>query len=85
VHPKGLSLVRFRFDFDANDSRQFHWMTLGGQIAHWLLVVLVLLAIPMDTANGVALLAGAVAFAVFASTIEAPVLRDSAQVVAACC
>lgn len=77
VQPKGFSLVRFRFDFDANDTRQFHWMTLGGQIAHWLLVLLVLVAIPMDTANRVALLAGAVAFAVFASTIEAPVLKDS--------
>jgi hypothetical protein len=59
VHPKGLSLVRFRFDFDVNDSRQFHLMTLGGQIAQWLLVLLVLLAIPMDAATRVALLAGA--------------------------
>ncbi|MCP5178798.1 MAG: hypothetical protein H6994_02680 [Pseudomonadales bacterium] len=77
IPPAGLSVFRFDFDFVNNNTRQFHWMTFGGQIAQWALVLLIAVFVPMDAANRVALLAGAFGFAVFASAIEVPVLRAS--------
>lgn len=75
--PRGLSLLRFDFDYEENDRRQFHWMTYGGWIAQWGLVVLLLILIPMDSSNRVALVSAAVAFAVFANAIEIPVIMES--------
>ena len=77
VAPRGLSLLRFNFDFEENDRRQFHWMTYGGWIAQWGLVIVLLILIPMDSSNRVALVSAAVAFAVFANAIEIPVIMES--------
>ena len=77
IAPRGLSIFRFMFDFEENDRRQFHWMTYGGWIAHWGIVILLALFIPLDTSNRVALISAAAAFAFFAMAIELPVIMDS--------
>ena len=74
---RGLSLLRLDFDYEENDRRQFHWMTYGGWIGQWLIVILALLFIPMDTSNRVALVAAGVAFSVFAHAVEIPVIMES--------
>ena len=43
VVPKTLLTVfRFDFDFEENDRRQFHWMSFGGWIGHWLILFVLL-------------------------------------------
>jgi len=79
VSPRGLSLFRYRFDFAANDQRQFHWMTGGGHVGHWSALLLLLSLVPMDTPGRVALAAGAFGFISFATFIEANVVMDTRQ------
>ncbi len=73
----GLSLLRLDFDYEENDRRQFHWMTYGGWIGMWALVIAALILVPMDSSNRVALVAAAVAFSVFAHAVEIPVIMES--------
>lgn len=70
----GFSLFRFRFDFEQSSAGQFVWMSAGGNIAHWALVLLLFLALPLTTPGQVALLAAAFGFAVSATIFELPVL-----------
>ncbi len=63
----------FDFKFDENDSRQFVWMSWGGILTPWLVVVLVLLLVPLDTVGRVVLLAAFVARAAQVSLFEVPV------------
>ena len=71
---KGLRLARFTFDFSTSTPAQFTWMSLGGNLAHWGLVVLLFFALPMATPGQVALLAAAFGFAISASVFELPVI-----------
>lgn len=71
---KGLRLARFTFDFAASTPQQFTSMSLGGNLAHWGLVVALFFALPMTTPGQVALLAAAFGFAVSASVFELPVI-----------
>jgi hypothetical protein len=79
VRTDALSLLRFRYDMEANDSRQFNAMSIGGNVAHWSVVVLLFLALPMDSPGRIALIAGAFGFAIFATVTEAPVIARSAR------
>jgi len=63
----------FDFKFEHNDSRQFLWMSLGGILTPWLLVVATPLLVPIDNASRVMLLAVFLAQAVSVSVFEAPV------------
>ncbi len=67
----------FDFDYQHNDKRAFDWMSLGGNLAHWAVPLVYLLALPMDGPGAAALVAGAVGFAVFSSLVEVPVIRRS--------
>jgi hypothetical protein len=57
--------------------RAFKAMSLGGNIAHWSLVALFFLWVPLDAPGRLALGCGAFAFAFGASTTEFPVIRRS--------
>ena len=72
--PVTLPLPLFNFDFARSETRHFQAMGVGGNLAHWMVVLLIAIFLPPETAGRVALLAGALGFAVFASAVEFPVL-----------
>jgi hypothetical protein len=65
----------FVFDMEHNAPGPFRGMGVGGNLAHWLTVVVLAAALPLDTAGRVALVCGAFGFAVSASLTEIPVVR----------
>ncbi len=65
----------FDFPFDRNDGRQFVWMSWGGILAPWALVLLVLVSVPLDGLGRIVLLAGFVTRAVQVAIFEVPVVR----------
>ena len=65
----------FDFDYQNNSTRAFNWMGIGGNLAHWSLVLLLLYALPPSSPANAAIVAGAFGFAVFASVTEVPVIR----------
>lgn len=65
----------FDFSFERNDVRQFLWMSLGGILVPWLLVLLAAAWIPIDNPSRAMLLAVFVARAVQVSLFEVPVVR----------
>jgi hypothetical protein len=77
VTPKGLSLFRFKFDYDANDHQQFHWMTYGGHIFHWAILLIIFIALPMDSLGRISLVGALVGFIAFATFFEYNVLKDT--------
>ena len=64
----------FRFDMQANDTRQALWRSWGGQVGSGLLAVAILLLVPMDSFASAMLLATAVGVAFNASLFEIPVI-----------
>ena len=69
----------FMFDFkmaDAN-TRQFAWMSWGGILVPWVLVVGAAILVPLDLTSGAALFATLVAKAVGASWFEVPIVQDA--------
>lgn len=65
----------FALDLQRSDDRAFRAMSVGGNVGHWLVVLILGIFIPLDTPGRVALLAGAFGFAVSASTTEFPILQ----------
>lgn len=65
----------FDFPFEHNDVRQFLWMSLGGILVPWALVLCVPLLVPVDNASRAMLLAVFVTRAVQISLFEVPVVR----------
>ena len=51
-------------------------MSVGGNVAHWLVVLVLLVGLPLSTIGQVAIASSAFGFAVFASSIEFPVIRN---------
>ncbi|MGI9324998.1 MAG: hypothetical protein ACR2PZ_07250 [Pseudomonadales bacterium] len=74
IKPSGFSLFRFKFRFEQSGPRQFVWMSVGGNLAHWAVVGLLYAALPLTTVGQLALLAAAFGFAVSATIFELPVL-----------
>ena len=64
----------FEFDMQANTTDQFVWLGLGGILTNWLLALLLLVLVPLDTLAGPLLVAVAVAQAVNVSVFEVPVV-----------
>jgi hypothetical protein len=69
----------FDFDYANNDGRAFMWMSVGGNVAHWGVVALVLTSVPLGSPGAAALAAGAIGFAVFSSAVEFPVIRRASS------
>ena len=72
-------LPLFDYDYANNDARAFDWMGIGGNLAHWSVVLVVLTSFPLGQPGSAALVAGAFGFAVFSSVIEVPVIQKSRQ------
>ena len=64
----------FNFSFERNDTRQFLWMSLGGILMPWVLVLVTPLLVPIDNVSRAALLAAFVTRAVQVSVFEVPVV-----------
>ncbi|MBW2273661.1 MAG: hypothetical protein JRG96_10340 [Deltaproteobacteria bacterium] len=73
--PIGSFFPIFALDMQRSDDRAFRAMGVGGNVGHWLAVLILALALPLDTPGRVALLSGAFGFAVSASATELPVIR----------
>ena len=77
VQARGLSFFRFKFMFADNDVRQFHWMTYGGHILHWGILLLLLVTIPMDSLGRITLASSVFGFVVFATVVEYNIVKDT--------
>ena len=74
LRPATAFLPLFDFDYRRNSIDQFRAMSIGGNVAHWLVFFVLLGGLPITTVGQVALLSSAFGFAVFASSIEFPVI-----------
>lgn len=77
ISPAKKLVPLFLFDFERSDERQFRWMSIGGNLAHWLAALALFAFVPTDAPGGLALACGALGFAAFASSIEFPVIRQA--------
>lgn len=77
LRPISRFLPLFDFDYAHNDARAFLWMSYGGNIAHWLVVLTLLLLVPTRSMGPAALVAGTFGFAVFSSLVEIPVIQQA--------
>lgn len=68
------ALLMFDFDYTNNSVRQFLVMSIGGSVGNWLLVLLVALLIPVESASRAMLLAVTVAMAVYVAVLEWPII-----------
>jgi len=69
----------FNFLFDRNDRRQFLWLSWGGILTPWILVVATVVAMPVDNPSRAMLLAVLVTRAAQASFFEVPVALRTAS------
>jgi hypothetical protein len=67
----------FVLDMHKSPERAFRAMSVGGNAAHWSLVVALFLWVPLDAPGRVALACGAFGFAFGASLTEVPIMRRS--------
>ena len=65
----------FNFDMEQNSVSQFIALSLGGILANWLLVLLIVALIPITSVAAAALVAVAIARAVNVSLFEVPVVQ----------
>jgi len=79
LKPVGSFPQVFGFDYVQCEPRHFMGLSVGGNVGHWLMVVVIAVFVPLATAGQVALLSGAVGFAVFGSTVEFPVIARARQ------
>lgn len=68
------SLQLFRYDFEKSEPLHFKWMSIAGNVTPWLLALLVLASVPLDTPGRTFLFAVAFSGAVFVNITELPVL-----------
>jgi hypothetical protein len=64
----------FNFNMEKNSVGQFLSMSVAGPLANWLLVLLLLVSIPMDTASRALIVATVMGVAVNVSLFEIPVI-----------
>jgi len=75
-------LPLFNFDFKRSEPRHFQAMSVCGNVAHWLVVLTLAAALPIETPGRVALVSGSFGFALFASITEFPVILKNHEGVA---
>ena len=76
---RGIDSLFPIFDFDLvnSDPRSFRAMSIGGNIAHWAVPLLLLLFLPLETAGRAALFATTFGVAVADSVTEFPVIQKA--------
>ncbi len=79
IKVQGLSFFRYTFNLEKNSLRQFTAMSIGGNVAHWAAVAAAVMLVPMTTLGQVTFVSSTVAFAVFASVIEWPIIARTAS------
>ena len=79
IKVQGLSFFRFTFNLEKNSLRQFTAMGIGGNVAHWAAVAAAVMLVPMTTPGQATFVSSTVAFAVFASVIEWPIIARTAS------
>ncbi len=67
----------FDFEYVTGGRKEFMALSVGGNVGHWLAFCLLALMLSLDTPGQAALLSGAFGFAVFASSVEFPVIRKA--------
>jgi hypothetical protein len=67
----------FDFDYKNNSAKSFLWMSIGGSLGNWGMVLFLALALPLGTLGPDALVAGAVGFSVFTAFVEFPVIKNA--------
>ena len=77
--PARSFLPLFQFDFQRSEPRHFQAMSIGGNAAHWLVFLAAALLLSWDTPGRLSLVCSTLAFAVFASTTEFPVISRTSQ------
>lgn len=67
----------FMFDFpiEENDTRQFSWMSWGGILAPWIVVLLAAIFVPLSLTSGAVLFATLISRAVAVSAFEFPIVQ----------
>lgn len=76
VEPKPIRFYfMFNFDMEQNTDKQFLAMSLGGILANWLLVVVLLILVPLNSIGAAMLVAVAVAKAINVSVFEMPIFK----------
>lgn len=73
----GLFAPLFDLDLVRSDPSAFRAMSIAGNLAHWMLVIVLAGLVPLDTAGRMALVAAAFGFAIAASTTELPIIQRS--------
>jgi hypothetical protein len=76
-YPNHVTFLRFNFEFAENDVKQFHQMTYGGHIMHWLVLVLLIVALPLDTLQRITLVAAYFGFVAFSTHLEYNIVKDT--------
>lgn len=71
------ALLVFDFDFQGNRHGQFLASSVAGSAGNWLLVAVVALAIPLDSASRALLLATVAGGAIYTSLLEWPVIAHA--------
>ena len=79
IKVQGLSFFRYTFNLEKNSLRQFTAMGIGGNVAHWAAVAAAVMLVPMTTLGQATFVSSTVAFAVFASVIEWPIIARTAS------
>jgi hypothetical protein len=75
IAPAKNLLPLFDFDFERSDVGQFRSMSVGGNVTPWVVAALLVILIPLDAPGREALVSASIGFAVFALTVELPVIR----------
>ena len=70
----GFLFFRYNFDLEQNSLAQFTSMSVAGSLAHWGAFVAALLLLPMASLAQTAFVSATLAFAVFASVVEWPII-----------
>lgn len=70
-----VSFFMFNFKYEHNTSQQFIWMSLGGPAGNWLLVLLLILLVPLNTPSHALLLATTIGVAINVSVFELPIIK----------
>ena len=80
ISPAKNMVPLFSFDLDRSSDQQFLAMSIGGNVAHWVGALGLLVVLPSVSAGQVAVQAGALGFVAFASVIEVPIIRRASRV-----
>jgi hypothetical protein len=75
LRPAKALLPLFEVDYKSIQSDQFQSMSVGGNVAHWLVFATFAFGLPLTSSGQVALVSASFGFGVYASSIEFPVIR----------